>query len=422
MNYTQAREYIENAYRKGSIYGLDAITALMDSLGRPERKLKIVHIAGTNGKGSVGAFLEMVLREAGYKTGRYVSPTVYCYEERFQINGNNISENDYAQVVTKVARAVDTTPYEPTGFELETAVALLWFYTQHCDVVLVECGLGGANDATNVIENNLLTVLTSISLDHTGILGNTIEEIAQEKCGVIKNNTAVVCGEQKAGAERIIRQFCKERNVSIEFVENALIKNKKIGDLKQCFDFENFKDIKTSMVGAYQFENAALALKCVSKLRCLGFDLPDESVYNGMEQARWGARFDVVCNTPVVVLDGAHNPDGAKSLAESLRLWFNNKKLIFIIGAFADKNYDEILRLTAPMANKIFAITAPTPRGLDKSKLAKVAKKYNNNVEEAELFEALDFSMEHKEYVTVVFGSLSFLGASNNYIRRKTNG
>ena len=423
MNYTQAREYIENAYKtRGSVYGLESITALMEALDRPERKLKIIHIAGTNGKGSVGAFIERMLRESGYKTGRFVSPTVYCYEERFQIDGKYISDKDFAQIMTRICNAARKIPYEPTGFELETAAALCWFDSQHCDVALIECGLGGAQDATNVIENNMLTVLTSISLDHTALLGDTTEKIAEEKCGIIKNDTVVVSAQQTKEAERVIRLSCEKNNVCCNFVNNADIINKKYAEGLQSFDFGDYTNVKTSMLGTYQFENAALALKCADSLKKLGYAIPDESIYNGMKKARWGARFEIVHKNPFIIFDGAHNPDGAERLAESLKMYFKAKKLMFITGVFADKDYEKMLKATAPMAERIFTITAPGARGLDKESFAESVRKYNKNVQTAELYEAIDFCMKQKDFVTVLFGSLSFLGAADEYIRSKENG
>ncbi len=187
MNYIEARNYIDICYKRGSVYGLDAVTALVNKLNNPHTTQNIIHIAGTNGKGSVGTFISNVLIQAGYKVGRFVSPTVYCYEERFQINGRNIDSDSFANLMTRVSDAADEIDFNPTGFELETALALCYFKEEKCDFSIIECGLGGKSDATNVVDNNLITVLTSISLDHTALLGDTIEEIAREKCGIIKS-------------------------------------------------------------------------------------------------------------------------------------------------------------------------------------------------------------------------------------------
>lgn len=419
MNYTEAKNYIDDCYKKGSVYGLDSIRALMSELGSPQNGQRIIHIAGTNGKGSVGTFIASVLQKAGYKVGRFVSPTIYCYEERFQINGSYINNDDFAQVMTLVKAAADKINFDPTGFELETAAALCYFKMEKCGVSIIECGLGGKNDATNVIDNNMLTVLTSISLDHTALLGSTTAEIAEEKCGIIKNGTVVVSAYQDSAAKEVIENCCKKNNVPYHFINNADILNKNYSAPYQCFDFEKYKAVKTAMLGDYQFENAALALKCINVLKEKGFDITDESVYSGMRKAHWGGRFEVISSDPVFILDGAHNPDAAQRLKNSLNLYFKDSKFIFIIGVFADKDYDGILKITAPLADKIFVIKAPSPRGLDASALAASALKYNSSVVQSSLKEAVACCKEQKDHVTVAFGSLSFMGEITGYIKEQ---
>lgn len=418
MNYTQARNYIDNCYKKGSVYGLETIRALMNVLSNPQNGQRIIHIAGTNGKGSVGTFISNVLIEAGYKTGRFVSPTVYCYEERFQINGRYISNDSFAQVMTMVAEAAGTIDFEPTGFELETAAALCYFNIEQCDVSIIECGLGGKSDATNVIDNNMLTVLTSISLDHTALLGSTITRIAKEKCGIIKYCTQVVSIEQPREAEEVIRIACDKVGAEYSFVSKADIKNQNFNGLAQSFDYGKYKNIKISMLGDYQFENAALALRCVDVLNGKGFIIPEKAVYKGMEAAHWGGRFEVVNQAPLFILDGAHNPDAAQRLKNSLDLYFKGRRMLFIIGVFADKDYDNILKCTAHLAERIFAITAPSPRGLEAPVLVKAIKKYNENAYESDIGSAVEYCLKCKDYITVAFGSLSFIGNITEYVRK----
>lgn len=418
MDYIQSLDYLNNCYKKGSIYGLDTIRALTAALGDPQNCCKIIHIAGTNGKGSVGSFLASVLKEAGYKVGRFTSPAVYCREECFTVNGENISRKSFASVMTEVRAAADKIPFEPTGFELETALALCYFNMEQCDVSIIECGLGGKNDATNVTDSALLTVLTSISLDHTALLGSTTADIAVQKCGIIKRGTQVVSAEQPKDAERVIYECCKGLGVKCSFIKKADIKNKKCFNYLQSFDYENLKDVKIHMLGDFQFDNAALALKCIDVLVKSGFDISSGSIYRGMLSARWNGRFEVISKDPVFILDGAHNPDAALRLKNSLDMYFKDEKKIFIIGVFADKDYDGILKITAPLADIIFTVTAPGTRGLDADKLSQTAIKYNPRVTVSDLRHAVKYCFEHREYVAAAFGSLSFISEAAHYINQ----
>lgn len=421
MDYIQAREFIDNAYKKGSIYGLDSIRALVEAVNRPQESLRIIHIAGTNGKGSVGTFISEVLREAGYKVGRYVSPTVYCYDERFQINGKNIPHDRFAQIMSRVAAAKDKIKFDPTGFELETAAALLYFKEEGCDTAVIECGLGGKTDATNVIDNNMLTIFTSISLDHTALLGSSVEEIAEEKCGIIKQGGRVVSIEQNPSAERVIKSCCKKLNASLSIVSKKNILNKRVCGFSQYFDYGKYKNVEINMLGSYQYENASLALECIESLKTMGFSIPLHAVYSGMKRAHWGARFEIVNTSPVFVLDGAHNPDAAKRLRDSLEIYFKNQKKLFIIGVFLDKDYDGILKNTAGLAEQIFTVKPPSARGLAADKLAAAARKYNDNVKASDIHSAVDYCMGQKDCVTVAFGSLSFMGLLTDYISNGNN-
>jgi dihydrofolate synthase/folylpolyglutamate synthase len=272
-------------------------------------------------------------------------------------------------------------------------------------------------DATNVIDNNYLTVLTSISLDHTDVLGNSLEEIAEAKCGIIKNGTYVVSIEQKKEAERVIKQACEKIGVAYSFASLSDIQNKGFDGLYQSFDYGEYKNIGIAMLGDYQLENAALALECIKALNKKGFSIPQEAVCEGMQTAHWGGRFEIIHRDPVTVIDGAHNPDAALRLKNSLELYFKGKRLLFIIGVFADKDYDKILSITTPLAEKIFAVKAPSPRALDTPELVAAVKKYNENAVESDLKSAVEYCLSQKDCVTVAFGSLSFMGDMTKYVR-----
>jgi dihydrofolate synthase/folylpolyglutamate synthase len=282
----------------------------------------------------------------------------------------------------------------------------------------VECGLGGKSDATNVIDNNLLTVLTSISLDHTALLGATVEEIAKEKCGIIKPGTEVVSAEQDKSAEIVIGQCCGDVGVNCRFTDKSAIEYTGYSDGYQRMNYRNYNNIELGMLGDYQLENAALALECTDALKKKGYRIDKNAIYKGMKDARWGGRFEIVNRNPFVILDGAHNPDAAQRLKNSLELYFKDKELLFIIGVFADKDYDGILKITAPLAKKIFAIKAPSERGLDTALLAKATERYNENVVASKLNEAVDYCLTQTDCVTVAFGSLSFMGEITEYIKK----
>lgn len=394
MNYKEARDYINEASGRGIVPGLQNIERLCEILGNPQDKLKVIHIAGTNGKGSTGAFIEAILRDAGLKTGRFSSPAVFDYLEQWQINGNAVSENNFAFYVSKLAEAIKKEDgFFPTQFEIETALAFLMFCGENCDVCVVEAGMGGEGDATNVIKSSLVSVMTPISLDHTRFLGNSIEEIAKTKSGIIKENGITVTAAQENTVMEILRQAAEKKH-------------------SELIVSDSDTEYEISLHGEYQNQNSALAAEV-----CRHIDgVTEENIKNGLKNAVWHGRFEKIHSSPEFIIDGAHNPHGARALVKSINHYFKNRKIIYITGVFADKDYTKIAEITAGAADKIYTVTPPTPRGLDNTVFAEVIRKFNKNAEAVTLEEAVKRSLDDTDAVVIAFGSLSFLADTKDSV------
>lgn len=429
MNYKEAVEYIEEVQIYGSVLGMENIKTLCEKIGNPQKELKFIHIAGTNGKGSVLAFVSTVLKKAGYRVGRYISPTISDYRERIQINGSMISKKDLSAYMEQIKNACDAMVEEglshPTPFEMETALGFLYFRDKGCNLVVLETGLGGIDDATNIIENTVVAVLTSISKDHMGFLGTTLEEIAQKKAGIIKKGAMAVSSPQEPSVMRVLERTCKEKGVPLLIGDVSLAKAVKHGLRRQSFSYKEYQKIEISMAGTYQIENAVTALEVINALKQAGYHIRNKGVYEGMAEAVWIGRFSLIGNRPIFVADGAHNEDGAKKLAQSLAFYFTNKKIIYIMGVLRDKEYGKIIEHTYSLAHSILTIKPPhNARALDAYELAKEVAKYHKNVTALDsLEEAVELSLlmagKDKDAVIVAFGSLSFLGELMEIIQHK---
>ncbi len=417
MNYQEARLYLDELSKYGSVLGLGTMRELLKRLGDPQRDLKFIHIAGTNGKGSVLAYLSTVLTQAGYRTGRYISPHLSSVRERYQVDGALISREDFARHMTTAAAAAEAMAAEgwqhPTYFEVGTAVALLHCRAQRCDVVVLETGLGGALDATNVVDTTVLEIITSISKDHMDVLGDTLAKIAGEKAGIIKPDTVVVSAPQEPEAAGVLAEVCQARHCRLNTVDSAQVVPRSCRLEEQSFDYKDWKQVKVGLAGTCQLKNAAVALESVQALRQLGFRLPDDRVYAGMRETVWKGRFTPIAGEPVVILDGAHNEAGARELRNSLELYFAGKKLYYIFGMLKDKEYEKVVALTAPLAHHIITIETPdNPRALSAQELKETVAAVNPAVEAADSIPAAVRSacrMAGREDVIVIFGSLSFL-------------
>ena len=427
MNYSEARKFVEETTKYGSILGLETIKTLLDELGNPQDKVKIVHVAGTNGKGSVFTFVQNVLLKAGYHVGRYASPAVFEYREIIQFDGKNITEEEFAKYMANVKSACDRMvsqgKHHPTSFEVETALAYLYFSNKPCDIVLIETGMGGETDATNVEKEALCSVITSISLDHMQFLGNTVEDIAKVKAGIIKENSDVVVSNQGESIINVIESQAAVKNSKVVVANEPY--NIKIDGYITSFDYVTVNDkklsVKISMMGAYQLINACTAIETLEILRSKGYDITDENIIEGMKNAKWPGRMEVVKEQPLIVIDGAHNPGAAVKLKESIEMYFTNKRIAFIMGVLADKDYSKEIKIVAGLAKKIFTITPDNKRALNGEALALAVADSNKNVtfeptlEEA-VKEAENLYKNNEIDMILAFGSLSYLGDLKNII------
>lgn len=426
MTYESAREYIANVSKTGSILGLESIQNLMRELGNIQDKLKIIHIAGTNGKGSTGAFLESALMKAGKKVGRYTSPAVFEELEVWRINQQNITKEEYAFYVERVKNACDCMTEKgmphPTVFEVETALAFLYFYEKECDYVLLEVGMGGETDATNLIKKPVCSVITSISMDHMQFLGNTIEEIVAVKAGIIKEGCPVVVLEQKAEVMRVIADVAEAKGAALRIADATDCNSEKNYDFNSSsevvsYTCAEFGEITLGMSGDYQLENSYLAAIVLKHI--LG--ISDTYIKEGLKKAVWPGRFETIWDEPQFIIDGAHNEEAAEKLSATIQNYFTNREITYIIGVLADKEHEKMLQKMLPLAERVYTVTPPNARALDSESLAREAEKYHNQVTACECIDqAVEKALETtgKDGIILAFGSLSYLKDVKQYFER----
>lgn len=370
MTKDEAIKYIHSVSWRGSKPGLERITELCARLGSPQEKLKFVHVAGTNGKGSVCAFLSSVLQSAGFKTGRFTSPYITHFNDRICVSGVPISDEDLARIVQKVKPIAESMEDKPTEFELITAIGFLYFLEQKCDIVVLEVGLGGKKDSTNIIKNPLLSIITGIDLDHTQLLGNTLSAVAREKAGIIKKTCPVIVGKMEKEALDEIKSEASKQNAPIKCLctnEISVVLQNIEGT---TFDFNRYKNVHIKMLGTYQPHNACLAILAAEKL---GID--KSAIMQGLSQAYWPARFEKLSSEPTVIYDGGHNRQGIAACIESYNKYFD-KKAIVISGVMQDKETDFIAKQISKIAHVVIALAPDNPRALAPSEYAKLFEKY----------------------------------------------
>lgn len=427
MNRKQTEEYIESLGQYGSVLGLENMQRLCEKLEIPLDELKVIHIAGTNGKGSTLAFISTILKEAGYKVGRYISPTISEYRERIQIRGRMITWKDLCLYMSRLKAVCEEIVMEgfshPTSFEVETALGFLYFYEKQCDIIVLETGLGGKLDATNVLPKPMVSVLTSISMDHMAFLGNTLSQIAENKCGIIKEGCPVVSQVQHEEAMEVIQKVCQKKQAPLWVVDESKISKVKYGLLKQKFSYKDYRPCEIGLAGTYQIKNAALALEVIEQLKKLGYKIGDKAVLQGLQNTQWQGRFTVIGQKPFFIVDGAHNEEASKQLAQSIEFYFTNKKIIYIMGVLKDKEYKKIISNTYSLAQQIITVKTPNnERAMDAYELAKEVAKYHNKVTMADsLEEAVEMAylMADKDSVILAFGSLSYLGRLTAIVEKK---
>ena len=422
MNYEEARAYLrEVELSLGWVLGLDSMKELLRRLGNPQDRLKFVHIAGTNGKGSVLAFVSQILSEAGYRVGRYISPRVFVYEEFVQINGEMITREEFCEYTARVKEACQAMLAEgfaqPTLFEVETAIGFLHFTKHQCDIVALECGLGGRDDATNVITTAVCAVITAVGLDHMQYLGDTVYEIARTKSGIIKNGVPAVMCAQSEEAERAVEEQCAAVGSSLTKTEpDRLAVHEGLTEMDGrsfiVFDYKDYQGLRVGLLGRYQTENASLAVEVAEELSRNGFEIEKEHIYKGLANARWHGRFELVGQNPRVVIDGAHNPPAAKRLRESVDYYFGQDHVVYVMGILADKDYEQVVSITHGAAEQIFTLTPDSPRALSADALAEVIRKQGGKAEASDSYEEAArkaLAAAGRDGVIVVFGSLTFL-------------
>lgn len=427
MNYKEAINYIKKVGNFGSNYGLERTERLLEILGNPHKKLNVIHIAGTNGKGSTTSMIASILIEEGFNVGMYTSPFLEEFEERIQINRQNIKKNDLANYMDYIKEAVDKVIEEgynhPTEFEIITCLMFKYFYDKKVDYAVVEVGLGGRLDSTNVV-NPLLTVITSISLDHTNILGNTLEEIAREKGGIIKKNTPLILYPQKEEALKELQNISKEKSAKIYEVKKddaKLLEIIKNDDFYQKIKIKgefNTYNANLRLLGEHQILNCAVAVRAVEVLsKIQGFQI--KNIEKGIENARWIGRLEVLNKNPLVVIDGAHNIQGITTLKENVSKYFNYKNIILLIGILADKQVEDMIKVITPMSKYIIALTPNSDRAELGVKLKEEIEKFNKNVESFESYETAfkkALSIAREDDLILVTGSLYMIGEMRGII------
>lgn len=420
MSFEEARDFVAETGERGISLGLTNMRNLMNLLGNVQDEIPVIHITGTNGKGSVGAYLYSIFHEAGIRVGRYFSPAVFDPLENWQYEGEQITRTEYARILTQIRKACDTMETQgmplPTAFEIETALAFVYFYEKKPDVVLLEVGMGGETDATNIVKAPIATVFTHIGLDHVRLLGDTLEDIARNKIGIIKPGCSVYSAPQEPIVEQMIRERAALMNCPIGVVKEAKIKPIHIepGDFRFYY-----KDIpmRTSMGGMCQLTNVAVAAK--TAYHSLPKLLPENDymgikriarISHGVECATWPGRFEVIGRDPLFILDGAHNEDAAVQLAATLQNCFTNQKITFIMGVLADKDHKSMLALTLPYAERVYTVTPDSPRALDGRLLAQEAQELGADVQYcSQIMDAVREALAKGEPV-LAFGTLSYLG------------
>ncbi|MFI3201530.1 MAG: folylpolyglutamate synthase/dihydrofolate synthase family protein [Eubacteriales bacterium] len=418
MTYKQAMDYIEIVNQYGSVLGLESMERLLTYFGHPEEELSFVHVAGTNGKGSTIAFLATALEKGKYRVGRYSSPVVQSYCERIQINGKSIPKKSLADYMERVKEACESIVEEgyphPTAFEVETVIGFLYYIEKKCDLVLLETGLGGVLDATNVIPPPMVAIITSISRDHMAVLGNTIEEIATAKAGIIKTGCHVVTYDQGEEICKVIEKQCEKELAILHSVSLEDCMHYRQMKTKQGFTYKEWKNLQITLLGRHQVTNALLALEALEVLENCGFAVSKEAIYEGFYETKWFGRLTQISKKPLIYVDGAHNADSVAKLSEAVVAYFQGKQLICLVGMFRDKECEEAMRRIAPLATHLITLTPPDQeRSLHGYELAQIAQNYHKSVTVADsVQEALEIAclLADQDTVILAFGSLSYLG------------
>lgn len=422
MNVNEAIEYIHSVFWKGSIPGLERTQELLAKMGNPEKSLKFVHIAGTNGKGSTAAMTASILRKAGYRTGLYTSPYIYRFHERMQVDGVEIADEDLIAITEYVKPLADSMKESPTEFELVCCIAFEYFKRMNCDIVVLEVGMGGEFDATNVIEVPEVAVITNIGLDHTEVLGDTVEAIAETKSGIFKENGHAVVYRSTPSVEAVYERVCAERNVKLRKADFDSLALKSHGLDGQVFDCGNRKDLLLPLLGVHQLHNAAVVLSVIDTMIENSWKISEENVYDGMRDVRWPGRFDIIQRNPLFIIDGGHNPQCIEALVKNIEDYLTGKNVIALTGVLADKDYADMYKPVMPLVKQFVCVTPPNPRRMAAEQLAEFLRQAGAKAEPAASVEdgvKRSLELAGEDGVVLCFGSLYTIGSIRDALPAK---
>lgn len=419
MQYKEALAFLDTPNFMNPDPGLGNIQALLEELGNPQDELRYVHIAGTNGKGSTAAFIERILRESGYRTGLYTSPYIDHFSEKIRVDGKEIQEADIVRLASVLKEAAEAVQKKkgliPTVFELVTALVFLYFKEQKCDIVVLEVGLGGRLDATNIIKRSEVSVITAIGLDHTDILGDTEEKIAMEKAGIIKDGGNVVLYEQKGSIMDAVASVCVEKEAALTIARGSQSAFSHVTEKGQVFSFGKYENLQTGMLGLYQMRNAVTAVCTAEVLQKQGWRITEAAIRKGLDEARWQGRLEVHGKEPLFLVDAAHNPQGVYVLAESLKVLFPEKKIIFVVGVLGDKEYNVMIDTILPLAEAFHVVTPNSIRALEGETLKNILEERGHRatayktVRDA-VMAAKTEAAQMENGMVCAFGSLYYIG------------
>ena len=413
MTVNQATEYIHSKFRKGATPGLHRVRELLGLLGNPEKQLKFVHIAGTNGKGSTAAMTASILNRAGYKTGLFTSPFIYRFHERIQFCGEQISDEDLVEVVEYVKGFAETMAEPPTEFELVVGIAMEYYARVKADIIVLEVGMGGEKDATNAIDVPEVAVITNIGLDHTDALGNTLEEIAAAKAGIFKEGGSAVVYRGTPGVEAVYEQVCREKNLTLRKADFETLRRREHSLEGQVFDCGTRTGLNLPLLGDHQLYNASVVLSTVDALKERGWVITEEHIRDGLATVSWPGRFDIVSRKPLFIIDGGHNPQCIEALVKNIRDYLAGRRVIALVGVLADKDYGEMFRPVMELVEEFVCVTPDSPRKLEAKLLAQYLRA---NGARAEGFEDMNdgvataLEKAGEQGVVLCFGSLYSIG------------
>lgn len=422
MNVNEAIEYIHSVFWKGSIPGLERTQELLAKMGNPEKSLKFVHIAGTNGKGSTAAMTASILRKAGYRTGLYTSPYIYRFHERMQVDGVEIADEDLIAITEYVKPLADSMKESPTEFELVCCIAFEYFKRMNCDIVVLEVGMGGEFDATNVIGVPEVAVITNIGLDHTEVLGDTVEAIAETKSGIFKENGHAVVYRSTPSVEAVYERICAERNVQLKKADFESLQLKSHSLDGQVFDCGARKDLLLPLLGVHQLHNASVVLSVIDTMIENGWKISEDNIREGMRDVRWPGRFDIIQRNPLFIIDGGHNPQCIEALVKNIEDYLTGKNVIALTGVLADKDYADMYKPVMPLVKQFVCVTPPNPRRMAAEQLAEFLRQVGAKAEPAASVEdgvKRSLELAGEDGVVLCFGSLYTIGSIRDALPAK---